>query len=81
MVEIKLNARDSMSTARTLAQALPYIQRYDGSIIIIKLGGHAMSDDTAMANFVKYGDRIFQYLQSLNDEPQIRHRHNLKRKM
>ena len=53
MVEIKLNVHDSMSTARTLAQALPYIQRYDGSIIIIKLGGHAMSDDTAMANFAQ----------------------------
>ena len=53
MVEIKFNAQDSVSTARTLAQALPYIQRYDGSIIVIKLGGHAMSDDTAMANFAQ----------------------------
>ena len=53
MVEIKSNGQDSVSTARTLAQALPYIQRYDGSIIVIKLGGHAMSDDTAMANFAQ----------------------------
>ena len=53
MVEIKFNGQDSVSTARTLAQALPYIQRYDGSIIVIKLGGHAMSDDTAMANFAQ----------------------------
>ena len=53
MEEVKFDAKNSVSTARTLAQALPYIQRYDGSIIVIKLGGHAMSDDTAMANFAQ----------------------------
>lgn len=53
MVEIKINSQDSVSTARTLAQALPYIQRYDGSVIVIKLGGHAMSDDNTMANFAQ----------------------------
>ncbi len=53
MAEVKFDAKNSVSTARTLAQALPYIQRYDGSIIVIKLGGHAMSDDTAMANFAQ----------------------------
>jgi acetylglutamate kinase len=53
MVEIKINSHDSVSTARTLAQALPYIQRYDGSIVVIKLGGHAMSDDDTMANFAQ----------------------------
>ena len=53
MTELKKNESESVSTARTLAQALPYIQRYDGAIIVIKLGGHAMSDDTAMANFAQ----------------------------
>lgn len=53
MTGMKFNAQDSVYTARTLAQALPYIQRYDGSIIVIKLGGHAMSDDNAMANFAQ----------------------------
>ena len=53
MVELKINSQDSVSTARTLAQALPYIQRYDGSTIVIKLGGHAMTNDTAMANFAQ----------------------------
>lgn len=53
MVEQKSQTEDSVSTARTLAQALPYIQRYDGAIIVIKLGGHAMSDDTAMASFAQ----------------------------
>ena len=53
MAELKTNVTDSVSAARTLAQALPYIQRYDGATIVIKLGGHAMSDDTAMANFAQ----------------------------
>lgn len=53
MAELKSETKDSVSTARTLAQALPYIQRYDGAIIVIKLGGHAMSDDNAMANFAR----------------------------
>ena len=53
MVQVKSNASESVSTARTLAQALPYIQRYDGATIVIKLGGHAMSDDEAMANFAQ----------------------------
>ena len=53
MAELKPTPADSVSTARTLAQALPYIQRYDGATIVIKLGGHAMSDDTAMTNFAQ----------------------------
>ena len=53
MAELKVKAIESISTARTLAQALPYIQRYDGATIVIKLGGHAMTDGTAMANFAQ----------------------------
>jgi len=30
------------STARVLVEALPYILRYDGQIIVVKYGGHAM---------------------------------------
>src|ERR1700761_1099621 len=36
------------ATARTLAEALPYIQRYDREIVVIKYGGHAMGEE-AMA--------------------------------
>ncbi len=53
MAEVKTKITDSVSVARTLAQALPYIQRYDGAIIVIKLGGHAMSNDIAMKNFAQ----------------------------
>jgi acetylglutamate kinase len=33
------------ATARTLAEALPYIQIYDREIVVIKYGGHAMGED------------------------------------
>ncbi len=33
------------ATARTLAEALPYIQKYDREIVVIKYGGHAMGED------------------------------------
>ena len=36
--------RDWIATARTLSEALPYLQRYDGATIVIKLGGHAMGE-------------------------------------
>lgn len=45
--------RDNIATARTLSEALPYLQRYDGAIVVVKFGGHAMGDDQAMASFAR----------------------------
>jgi acetylglutamate kinase len=45
--------RDWISTARTLSEALPYLQRYDNAIVVIKFGGHAMGDDAAMETFAR----------------------------
>ncbi len=45
--------RDWIATARTLSEALPYLQRYDGAIVVIKFGGHAMGDDEAMETFAR----------------------------
>lgn len=45
--------RDWIATARTLSEALPYLQRYDGAVVVIKFGGHAMGDDAAMADFAR----------------------------
>jgi acetylglutamate kinase len=43
-----LSAADGFATAKTLAEALPFIQRYDRETVVIKYGGHAMGDaDTA----------------------------------
>ena len=33
-----------LRTARTLTEALPYMQRYAGRRFVIKYGGHAMVD-------------------------------------
>ncbi len=45
--------RDWIATAATLSQALPYMQRYAGATVVIKLGGHAMGSDDAMASFAR----------------------------
>ena len=39
------------ATARTLAEALPYIQRYDRSTVVIKYGGHAMGEEQVAKQF------------------------------
>ena len=45
--------QSSAETAKTLSQALPYMQRYDNAIVVIKLGGHAMGSDEAMDMFAR----------------------------
>lgn len=45
--------RDWIATARTLSEALPYLQRYTGAVVVIKMGGHAMGDDAALESFAR----------------------------
>ena len=45
--------RDWIATARTLSEALPYLQRYHDAIVVIKLGGHAMGSDEGMEMFAR----------------------------
>jgi acetylglutamate kinase len=45
--------RDYIATARTLSEALPYLQRYDDAIVVVKFGGNAMGDDAAMNSFAR----------------------------
>ncbi len=45
--------RDWIATARTLSEALPYLQRYSGAIVVVKFGGNAMGDAEAMAEFAR----------------------------
>lgn len=52
MKKQKMN-RDWIATARTLSEALPFLQRYDGATVVIKFGGNAMGDDAAMASFAR----------------------------
>ncbi|MFQ5438814.1 MAG: acetylglutamate kinase [Paracoccaceae bacterium] len=48
-----MKQRDWIATARTLSEALPYLQRYEGAIVVVKFGGHAMGDDKAMRGFAR----------------------------
>lgn len=45
--------QDWISSAATLNQALPFMQRYTGATVVIKLGGHAMGSDEAMDSFAR----------------------------
>jgi acetylglutamate kinase len=45
--------QDSIATAKTLSEALPYLQRYSGAVVVVKFGGNAMGDDDAMAEFAR----------------------------
>jgi acetylglutamate kinase len=45
--------RDNAAIARTLNEALPYLTRYAGATVLIKLGGHAMGSDAGMASFAR----------------------------
>ena len=46
-------ATEAQFTARTLSEALPYIQRYAGQTIVVKYGGHAMVDETLAGMFAR----------------------------
>ncbi len=39
-----MSNEDNLSRAHVIAQALPYMQRYDRSTVVVKYGGHAMGD-------------------------------------
>ncbi|SNX69439.1 N-acetylglutamate kinase [Cereibacter ovatus] len=45
--------RDPIATARTLSEALPYLQRYAGAVVVVKFGGNAMGNEAAMAEFAR----------------------------
>ena len=45
--------REPIATARTLSEALPYLQRYAGAVVVVKFGGNAMGDEDAMAEFAR----------------------------
>lgn len=48
---LDLKAQSAFATARTLVEALPFIQRYDRETIVIKYGGHAMGDEATAKRF------------------------------
>jgi acetylglutamate kinase len=51
-----MNASDPVSPevqARILSEALPYMQRYDEEIIVVKYGGHAMGEEQLARDFAR----------------------------
>ena len=56
-------------TARTLSEALPYLQRYDNAKIVIKIGGHAIGDDAMLRSFA----RDITLLKQVNVHPVVVH--------
>ena len=45
--------RDWKTIARTLSEALPYLQHFSGAVLVVKFGGNAMGDEAAMAEFAR----------------------------
>ena len=50
---MSLTAGSAAAKAKTLAEALPYIQRFHGKTIVIKYGGNAMADEHLKQGFAR----------------------------
>jgi acetylglutamate kinase len=46
-----VTSADWLAKAHILTEALPFMQRYDRKIVVIKFGGHAMGDEKLSAQF------------------------------
>lgn len=44
---------DSDDIGRVLNEALPYMQKYDDEIVVVKYGGHAMGDEDSARSFAR----------------------------
>ncbi|VDC29471.1 Acetylglutamate kinase [Pseudogemmobacter humi] len=53
MKQQTLTMQDAQNTAKMLSEALPYLQRYEDAVVVVKFGGNAMGDDGAMAEFAR----------------------------
>ena len=48
-----LDLEQAMHTADVLTEALPYIQRFEGKVMVVKYGGNAMTDPTLESSFAR----------------------------
>ncbi|MFN3852908.1 MAG: acetylglutamate kinase [Phreatobacter sp.] len=44
---------DAQDIGRVLNEALPYMQKYDDEIVVVKYGGHAMGDEAGARSFAR----------------------------
>ncbi len=56
--------QEALTTARVLAEALPYIRRFSGTTIVIKYGGNAMVDEKLKSGFAR--DIVLMKLVGIN---------------
>jgi len=61
---VSLNPTTATETARVLADALPYIQRFAGKTIVVKYGGAAMVGESLQSSFAK--DVVLMKLVGMN---------------
>ncbi len=45
--------QEAQQKARTLVEALPWLERFQGALVVVKYGGNAMVDDTLKAAFAQ----------------------------
>ena len=57
-----LTAADAKTTAKMLSEALPYLQRFEGSVVVVKFGGNAMVDDELKKAFAEAQRRVYEGL-------------------
>lgn len=48
-----LDLEQAMHTADVLTEALPYIQRFEGKVMVVKYGGNAMTDPLLESSFAR----------------------------
>lgn len=61
---MSLSPPTAKEKAKTLAEALPYIQRFHGKTIVIKYGGNAMTEEDLKRGFAR--DVVLLKLVGLN---------------
>ncbi len=59
-----LNQTKAQEVASVLTEALPYIQRFSNSTVVVKYGGNAMTEDTLKASFAR--DIVLMKLVGIN---------------
>lgn len=50
---MSLDLPKALQTAEVLTEALPYIQRFEGKVIVVKYGGNAMTDPELESSFAR----------------------------
>ncbi|HVX42753.1 MAG TPA: acetylglutamate kinase [Mycobacteriales bacterium] len=45
--------QDALTKAATLIEALPWLERFHGAVVVIKYGGHAMTEEALAASFAE----------------------------